>query len=147
MRSGLAIGQQHHECLTLATSILLLKGPAASRRTCWSTSRPESPTGSTSRPFMICVARWPGDVPTTCAHCSSPAWSEPAPKSIRHKHKGHKGSVPGFEFLPYCTNLPVLGLTDLPSILGDISLMAMAAADIFRQPSIRRCRTCMDIPD
>ena len=27
--------------------------------------RRELPTGSTSRPFMIRVARWPGDVPTT----------------------------------------------------------------------------------
>ena len=50
-------------------------------RTCWSTSRPESPTGSTSRPFMTRVAQWPGDVPTTCEHCSSPAWSAPSPRS------------------------------------------------------------------
>ncbi len=36
-------------------------------------SRPGRLTGSTSRPFMIRVAQWPGDVPTTCGRCSSPA--------------------------------------------------------------------------
>ena len=45
-------------------------------------SRLESLAGSTSRPFMNRVARWPGDVPTTCEHCSSPAWSEPFPKQF-----------------------------------------------------------------
>ena len=41
-------------------------------------SGPEPPTGSTSRPFTIRVARWPGDVPTMCGRCSSHAWSEPS---------------------------------------------------------------------
>ena len=31
---------------------------------------------------MIRVAQWPGDVPTTCEHCSSPAWSEPVPEKL-----------------------------------------------------------------
>ena len=29
---------------------------------------------------MSPVAQWRGDAPTTCEHCSSPAWSEPKPE-------------------------------------------------------------------
>ena len=41
---------------------------------------PASPTGSTSRRCMIRVARSPGDVPTTCGHCSPRASSGHRPE-------------------------------------------------------------------